>query len=98
MGSLAAILDNARAAGLYAHLFDLRSAFIHGRDSVEIIPTHHRVEARRLAAATAAAIVQQAKQTHLSRDCLSREAFLKDLLYRGVELVTGSEANKSTKT
>lgn len=90
---LAAVLDDAKAAGLYSDLFDLRSAFIHGRESVEKIPTHKRVDARRLAAATAAAIVQRATQP-----TLSREVLLKELLDSGVALTSESDANKSTTT
>lgn len=89
---LAAVMEDAKAAGLYADLFDLRSAFIHGRDGAEKIPTHKRVQARRLAAASAAAIVQ-----HATRSTLSREDLLKELLDRGVALIAESEANKSTR-
>ncbi|WP_282361047.1 hypothetical protein [Pseudomonas sp. PS01300] len=90
---LAAIVDDAKAASLYADLFDLRSAFIHGRDGVEKIPTHKRVQARRLAAASAAGIVQ-----HATQSTLSREGLLKELLDRGVALIAENEANQSTRS
>ncbi|WP_201165018.1 MULTISPECIES: hypothetical protein [Pseudomonas] len=78
---LAALLDDATALGIYADLYHLRSAFIHGRGGIERIPTQKRVEARRLAAACAAALVEQA--TRSSQD---RESFLRGLLDKGVQL------------
>ena len=83
---VASILDDASAAGLYTELFDLRSAFIHGRESMEKISTFKRVEARRLAAAIAAAVVHYASQATQPRD-----SFLRELLDNGVELVTQNQ-------
>lgn len=83
---VASILDDASAAGLYTELFDLRSAFIHGRESMEKISTFKRVEARRLAAAVAAAVVHFASQAKQPR-----ESYLRELLDNGVELITQNQ-------
>lgn len=81
---LAALLDDATALGTYAGLYNLRSAFIHGRGGIERIPTHKRVKARRLAATCAAALVEQAVQSSLDR-----ESFLRGLLDKGAQLISG---------
>ena len=87
---MASILNDASAAGLYSELFDLRSAFIHGRESMEKISTFKRVEARRLAAAIAAAVIHCASQaTH------PRESFLRELLDNGVTLITQNQPGRS---
>ncbi|MEX5571524.1 hypothetical protein Q1J52_01150 [Pseudomonas lijiangensis] len=87
---VASILNDASAAGLYTELFDLRSAFIHGRESMEKISTLKRVEARRLAAAIAAAIVHCASQA-----TQPRESFLRELLDNGVTLITQNQPGRS---
>lgn len=79
---LASALDDASAADLYADLFNLRSAFIHGRGGIEKISTQKRVSARRLAAMAASALVTQASQS-----TQTRERVLGELLDKGAQLV-----------
>ncbi len=53
---IAALLDDADAALVYKDLFELRSAFVHGRGDLDLISTVQRVDARRLARRVAAAL------------------------------------------
>ncbi|MNG19424.1 hypothetical protein D3C84_1035800 [compost metagenome] len=78
---LAAAQDDPSAAKVYEDLFELRSAFIHGRGGLKKISTVQRVQARRIAAKAAAALVRLGHESGRSRD-----AVLADLLDRGVRL------------
>ncbi|MEB0208385.1 hypothetical protein [Pseudomonas sp. CCC3.1] len=81
---LAAALDDPGAAEVYEELFELRSAFIHGRGGLEKISTNQRVQARRLAAKAAAALVRLGGESGRSR-----EVVLAELLDKGVRLAGG---------
>ncbi|QEO78863.1 hypothetical protein [Pseudomonas brassicacearum] len=79
---LAAALNDADAAEVYDELFNLRSAFIHGRGGMNKISTSQRVQARRIASKACAALVDLAGQPGFSR-----HEILDDLLDKGVKLV-----------
>lgn len=79
---IAAAVGDAQAASQYAALFDVRSAFVHGRGGLQPISTHQKVEARRLARRVARALVGRSAQPHASR-----EAALTALLDEGVALL-----------
>ncbi|RJX74934.1 hypothetical protein [Pseudomonas sp. LS-2] len=79
---LAAALNDAGAADVYDQLFNVRSAFIHGRGGMSKIPTAQRVQARTIASKACAALVDLASHSRLSRDQI-----LDDLLEKGVRLV-----------
>lgn len=83
---LSAALNDPGAAKIYEHLFDLRSAFIHGRGRLEKISTVQRVQARRVAAKAAWALVELGRESGKSRDEL-----LADLLDRGVQLAADQQ-------
>lgn len=79
---LAAAVNEAGAAAIYEDLFNIRSAFIHGRGGSFRISTSLRLQARRIAARACAALVQLGKHPRVSR-----EQTLNDLLDQGVHLV-----------
>lgn len=79
---MAGLLGNAQAARQYRDLFDVRSAYLHGR-TMKPISTPERVAARRLARHAIEALVDAA--VHIQP--LSRESFLNDMLDRGVKLI-----------
>ncbi|UHH33030.1 hypothetical protein LUW10_14895 [Pseudomonas veronii] len=87
---LAAALNEAGAADVYDVLFNVRSAFIHGRGGMNIIPTAQRVQARTIASKACAALVDLASQSRLSRD-----EILDDLLEKGVRLVGTQQPKRS---
>ena len=87
---LAAALNDAGAADVYDVLFNVRSAFIHGRGGMNKIPTEQRVQARTIASKACAALVDLASQSRLSRD-----EILDDLLEKGVRLVGSLQPKRS---
>jgi hypothetical protein len=76
---LGGALGDDKAARDYEDLFDLRSAFIHGRAGVQRISTRQRVLARSLARRATCALVALA-----SHPALTREECLSDLLGKGI--------------
>ena len=76
---IGAALTDAKAVQDYRALFELRSAFIHGRPGLQKISTPQRVLARRLARRVACALISLATTYSSS----SREGVLADLLNRG---------------
>jgi hypothetical protein len=82
---LAAALEDPSAAKVYEELFDLRSAFIHGRGGLKRISTVQRVQARTIAARAAAALVRLCREPVRPRD-----AVLAELLDQGVQLAAGN--------
>lgn len=82
---LVAATGDPQAASRYGALFDLRSAFVHGRGGLQPISTLQKVEARRLARQIARSLVSRAGWPHASRD-----AALGALLDEGVALLTQS--------
>ncbi|WP_397453719.1 hypothetical protein [Pseudomonas sp. NA-150] len=78
---LAAALDDPGAATVYEDLFEHRSAFIHGRGGLKKISTVQRVQARRIAAKAAVALVRLDRDSDRLRD-----AVLAELLDQGVRL------------
>ncbi|WP_208451923.1 hypothetical protein [Burkholderia anthina] len=76
---LGAALGDDKAVKDYKDLFDLRSAFIHGRAGVQRISTRQRVLARSLARRATCALVALA-----SYSVLTREGCLSDLLDKGI--------------
>lgn len=76
---LGGALGDDKAAQDYEDLFNLRSAFIHGRAGVQRISTHQRVLARSLARRATCALVALA-----SHPALTREGCLSDLLDKGI--------------
>lgn len=79
---LAAALDDPGAAKVYEDLFELRSGFIHGRGGLQKISTVQRVQARKIAAKAAAALVGLVQESSRSRD-----EVLAELLDQGVQLI-----------
>ncbi|ANB72971.1 hypothetical protein AYM40_11810 [Paraburkholderia phytofirmans OLGA172] len=77
---IGAALTDAKAVQDYKNLFELRSAFIHGRAGLEKISTQQRVLARGLARRVACALVSLAATYPSS----SREDVLAHLLNRGI--------------
>lgn len=75
---ITALLDDAEAALTYRDLFDLRSAFVHGRSGLAAVSTIQRVAARRLARRVAAALTDLGAVHARSRD-----AVLETLLRQG---------------
>lgn len=76
---LGVALGDDKAVQDYKDLFDLRSAFIHGRAGVQRISTRQRVLARSLARRATCALVALASHPALTRaECLS------DLLGKGI--------------
>lgn len=84
---VAAATGDPQAAGDYGALFDVRSAFVHGRAGVQSISTVQRVTARRLARQVARALVQRA-----SAQLVSRDAMLGAMLDEGVALMLANKA------
>ncbi len=76
---IGAALTDAKAAENYKDLFELRSAFVHGRAGLPKISTTQRVLARNLARRVARALVALA--VHRTR---SRADVLDDLLRQGI--------------
>lgn len=87
---LAAALNETGAAGVYDELFNVRSAFIHGRGGMNKIPTAQRVQARTIASKACAALVDLASHSRSSRD-----EILDDLLEKGVRLVGMQQPKRS---
>lgn len=79
---IAAALGDASAASDYLDLFELRSAFVHGRGGMQAIPSVQRVAARSLARRAAGALVALAAQP-----ARTRAAILADLLDEGVPML-----------
>lgn len=84
---IAAATGDPRSASAYGALFDVRSAFVHGRAGVQTISTAQRVMARRLARQVARALVQRAGGQPGSRDAL-----LGAMLDEGAGLLAASNA------
>lgn len=75
---ISALLGDAAASSQFKHLFDIRSAFVHGRAMGEI-SSADRVLARRLARRVLAALVTAAQRD----GTCTRSAYLDELLQRG---------------
>lgn len=84
---IAAATGDPKASSAYGALFDMRSAFVHGRAGLQTISTEQRVTARRLARQVAGALVDRAGGQPGSRDAL-----LAALLDEGAALLTASKA------
>lgn len=84
---IAAATCDPQAASDYGALFDVRSAFVHGRAAVRSISTGQRVTARRLARQVARALVQRAGGQQGSRDTM-----LGAMLDEGVAIMAPSKA------
>ncbi len=67
---ITALLDDAGAALTYKNLFDLRSAFVHGRGGLAVVSTAQRVAARRLARRVAAALTDLGAANVRSRNAV----------------------------
>lgn len=78
---LGGALGQAKAVQDYKDLFELRSAFVHGRAGLEKIKTPQRLLARSLARGVARKLVELAAQS-----TRSREETLVELLDRGTKL------------
>jgi hypothetical protein len=81
-GRVAGLLGDRRFADQYEHLFDVRSAFLHGR-AMTAISTKERVMARSLARHVVEALILATLAGPIS----SREDFLDGLLDRGAPLI-----------
>lgn len=81
-GRVAGLLGDRQYADQYEQLFDLRSAFLHGR-TMSAISTQERVMARSLARQVVAALVLATE----ARQIVSREDFLDDLLDTGSAII-----------
>jgi hypothetical protein len=81
-GRIAGLLGHKRFADEYEKLFNLRSAFLHGR-TMKAISTSERVLARSLARQVVQGLILAAKEASI----VSREAFLDGLLDRGTPLL-----------
>lgn len=75
---IAALLSDAEAALVYKDLFELRSAFVHGRGGLDRVSTTQRVDARRLAGRVAAALIDIG-----GTKTRTRQDVLDDLFERG---------------
>jgi hypothetical protein len=84
---IAAATSDPQAASAYGTLFDVRSAFVHGRAGVSTISTEQRVTARRLARQVVGALVDRARVQPGSRDAL-----LGALLDEGAALLAAGKA------
>ena len=91
---IAGLLDDVDAALAYRDLFEVRSAFVHGRGGLDPVSTPQRVQARRLARRVASALADLGQM-----DKRSREAVLETLRVRGrdayVAAVEAREAQDS---
>tara|TARA_R110002049_G_C9165958_1_gene561440 strand:- start:573 stop:1919 length:1347 start_codon:yes stop_codon:yes gene_type:complete len=81
-GRVAGLLGNQQFADQYDHLFNLRSAYLHGRN-MSVISTRDRVSARSLARQVVEAMISASQTAILS----SRESFLDDLLDQGAPMI-----------
>lgn len=81
-GRVAGLLGGRRYADQYEQLFNVRSAFLHGR-AVAAISTEERVMARSLAREVVEALILATRSGPIS----SREDFLDGLLDKGVPLI-----------
>ncbi|MCY1284232.1 hypothetical protein D9M70_331260 [compost metagenome] len=81
-GRVAGLLGDRRYADEYELLFDVRSAFLHGRAMTDI-STKERVMARALARRVVEALILATRDSLIS----SREDFLDGLLDKGVLLI-----------
>lgn len=81
-GRLAGLLGDRRYSDQYETLFNVRSAFLHGR-TMAAISTDERVLARSLARQVVEALILATQ----ARPIPSREDFLGDLLDRGVPMI-----------
>jgi hypothetical protein len=81
-GRVAGLLGGRRYADQYERLFDVRSAFLHGR-AMTAISTEERVMARSLAREVVEALILAPQNGLIA----SREDFLDDLLDKGVPLI-----------
>jgi hypothetical protein len=79
---LSALLASSTAGDGFKRLFDVRSAFLHGR-TMSPISSQERILARRLARETAVALMKAALTTPAS---LSRDTYLDELLDAGFKL------------
>jgi len=86
---IAAATGDPQAANGFGALFDLRSAFVHGRAGIQAISTAQRVTARRLARQVARALVQRAGAQPGSRD-----AVLGAMLDEGAALIAASNGKR----
>ncbi len=77
---IAAILNNRASVQAYKDLFELRSAFVHGRAGLQKVSTAQRVMARSLARGVAHGLVSVATQ-----DARPRTDVMADLLHRGAQ-------------
>ncbi|WP_370286610.1 hypothetical protein [Pseudooceanicola nanhaiensis] len=82
-GRVAGLLDSRKYADQYGHLFNVRSAFLHGR-AMAAISTEERVMARSLARMVVEALILATQRDPIS----SREDFLDGLLDVGVLLIS----------
>jgi hypothetical protein len=76
---MAALLNDRESAEAYKDLFDLRSAYVHGRAGLQKVSTRQRVTARRLARGVAGGLVSLALE-----DSRPRVDVLSALLGRGL--------------
>jgi hypothetical protein len=81
-GRVAGLLGDRRYADQYERLFDVRSAFLHGR-AMKAISTEERVMARSLARQIVEALIRTTQSGPVS----SREDFLDGLLDKGASLI-----------
>jgi hypothetical protein len=72
---ISALLDTQSDGEAYRHLFDLRSAYLHGRQ-MDAISSEERVAARRLARKVVHGLVEAALKPPCPR---SRESYLNEL-------------------
>jgi hypothetical protein len=83
MARMAGLLNDAQAAQAYKDLFELRSAYVHGRGGLQKVSTPERVRARILARRVARAHVDVAAQP-----TRPREDIMSDLLTKGAPLLS----------
>lgn len=86
---VAGLLDDPASAQLYKDLFELRSAFVHGRAGLRKVSTPQQVSARELARRTARALVDTAQDGRPRSDTLAC------LLDKGVAVLAASKAKGS---
>ncbi len=82
MARMAGLLNDAQAARAYKDLFELRSAYVHGRGGLQKVSTPERVLARSLARRVGRALVDVAAQP-----TRPREDIMSDLLTKGAPLL-----------
>ena len=83
---IGAALTEAKAAQDYKDLFELRSAFVHGRAGLQKISTQQRLLARSLARRAAYALVAMAAQ-----HARPRTEVMADLLNQGIDYLQASD-------